>query len=225
MIDERVVIKTAESESSESVKVYIVDGVFTLGDEVSQAISRNPNPVVNPFITRPSPPTSSSLTVGDDQDEAKENSEGTIVPSTSSSETAADADVLIIADEVLASAKKITESKIINKADSGKSYKIVSHTVEKISGTSKHRLVLEIDTELTGGSAVKRSRATDLAPIATNKAESKPTVATEPNVIQQVIQVLSEHNNMKETVSYLEKSEEDLVKELPLVDSGKFIVI
>ena len=233
-------IKTKESvESSESVKIYVVDGVLTSGDEVSQAISRNPNPPVNPFI-RPSPPTASLGAAADQvQDEAKD-SEGTVVPSSSSSSSetdeAVDADVLIIADEVLASAKKVVESKT-NKADSGKSYTIGSHKVEKIAGTSKHRLVVEIETELTAVStSSKRSRATELATAnattssISNKDENKPAAAaatgvTNVTIIQQVIQILSEHSNMQETVSYLQKSEEDLVKQLPLVDSGILLFI
>ena len=235
-------IKTKESvESSESVKIYVVDGVLTSGDEVSQAISRNPNPPVNPFI-RPSPPTASLGAAADQvQDEAKD-SEGTVVPSSSSSSSetdeAVDADVLIIADEVLASAKKVVESKT-DKADSGKSYTIGSHKVEKIAGTSKHRLVVEIETELTAVStSSKRSRATELATAnattssISNKDENKPAAAaaaatgvTNVTIIQQVIQILSEHSNMQETVSYLQKSEEDLVKQLPLVDSGILLFI
>ena len=234
-------IKTKESvESSESVKIYVVDGVLTSGDEVSQAISRNPNPPVNPFI-RPSPPTASLGAAADQvQDEAKD-SEGTVVPSSSSSSSetdeAVDADVLIIADEVLASAKKVVESKT-NKADSGKSYTIGSHKVEKIAGSSKHRLVVEIETELTAVlTSSKRSRATELATAnattssISNKDENKPAAAaaatgvTNVTIIQQVIQILSEHSNMQETVSYLQKSEEDLVKQLPLVDSGILLFI
>ena len=65
-----------------------------------------------------------------------------------------------------------------------------------------------------------------------NKDENKPAAAaaaatgvTNVTIIQQVIQILSEHSNMQETVSYLQKSEEDLVKQLPLVDSGILLFI
>ena len=189
LIDERATIRTNDSVSSgESVKIYIVDAVFTLGDEVSQAISRNPNPPVNPF-GRPA-----------------------VDPSSEADEQVEDTDILFLAGEILTSVNKILETN--RKSESSKTFQISSNKVEKVAGHSnKHRLILEIETEIT--STTKRSTAEN-----NNNSSNNKTL----NVIEKVMKALADRDDMKDTVEYLEKSAEDLIKHLPLVDSGIFIL-
>ena len=191
LIDERATIRTNDSVSSgESVKIYIVDAVFTLGDEVSQAISRNPNPPVNPF-GRPA-----------------------VDPSSEADEPVEDTDILFLAGEILTSVNKILETN--KKSESSKTFNISSNKVEKVAGHSnKHRLILEIETEIT--STTKRSTAEN------NNSSSSSNNKT-LNVIEKVMKALADRDDMKDTVEYLEKSAEDLIKHLPLVDSGIFIL-
>ena len=176
--------------SGESVKIYIVDAVFTLGDEVSQAISRNPTPPVNPF-GRPA-----------------------VDPSSEADEPVEDTDILFLAGEILTSVNKILETN--KKSESSKTFNISSNKVEKVAGHSnKHRLILEIETEIT--STTKRSTADN------NNSSSSSNNKT-LNVIEKVMKALADRDDMKDTVEYLEKSAEDLIKHLPLVDSGIFIL-
>ena len=52
LINERVAIKMQESvPASKSVKIYVAGGLLTSHEEVSQAMSRNPNPGSNPRVS------------------------------------------------------------------------------------------------------------------------------------------------------------------------------
>ena len=80
LIDERAVIMTKEnidirvgsgetggSNNNNIVRIFVVDGVLILEDEMSAAISRNPNPVVSPWALNvdnadaPAPETSTDV--------------------------------------------------------------------------------------------------------------------------------------------------------------------
>ena len=45
-----------------------------------------------------------------------------------------------------------------------------------------------------------------------------------PNIIQQIIATLANRHDMKQVIDYLKKSEEDLTKQLPTLDSGIILV-
>jgi len=150
LINKRVTIGTKESKVTASVKIYVVDNLLlSSNEEVTQAISRNPNPD-RPYFLR-----QTLSTLRDEirylSDEKNDDEEIIFTSSPSSvvvpaNEVKADADINV--EEILNSAYKVIESKL-NKwtGNTLPTYQIVSHSAMKIAGSFKHRLVLEFDSE------------------------------------------------------------------------------
>ena len=148
LINERVALKMQESvPASKSVKIYVVGGLLTSGDEVSQAMSRNPNPGSNPF-KRVKPRSSLRHQI---KHLATENEETLVDPSYSSSyggaEVEPDADIFInVEDDLVQKMANFAATKILENRneETMKSLKVKFASLQKLPEIWRYKMCVEI---------------------------------------------------------------------------------